>query len=189
MGDHIHHHHHHHVELSDDIILEIFLQLPVKYIFQYRSLSKTSNRLLFDPSFYAQYQRRRRLNRESQQLQLLGFFQGCKSWYWTTIEQEGAPKLSFLPVCKQGMPLTSRPFLKKDWFHLGFLQWFDPLRPPSRDILCVQSHKSCYWFPLSSRISWWFESKVGVVLTTTLCTAESQSIPIHCKLARGSNPF
>lgn len=77
MGDHIHRHRH--VELSDDIILEIFLQLPVKYIFQYRSLSKTSNRLLFDPSFYAQYQRRRRLNRESQQLQLLGFFQGCKS--------------------------------------------------------------------------------------------------------------
>lgn len=111
MGDHIHRHRH--VELSDDIILEIFLQLPVKYIFQYRSLSKTSNRLLFDHSFYAQYQRRRRLNRESQQLQLLGFFQGCKSWYWTTIEQEGAPKLSFLPVCKQGMPLTSRPFFWK----------------------------------------------------------------------------
>lgn len=120
MGDHIHHHHHH-VELSDDIILEIFfLQLPVKYIFQYRSFSKTSNRLLFYPSFYAQYQRRRRLNRESQQLQLLGFFQGCKSWYWTTIEQEGAPKLSFLPVCKQGMPLTSRPFLKRIGFILGF---------------------------------------------------------------------
>lgn len=151
MGDHIHRHRH--VELSDDIILEIFLQLPVKYIFQYRSLSKTSNRLLFDHSFYAQYQRQRRLNRESQQLQLLGFFQGCKSWYWTTIEQEGAPKLSFLPVCKQGMPLTSRPFfLKRIGFILGFFSGLTLCgRHPATYFVCNPVTDQCFLLPRPNR--------------------------------------
>ncbi|KAK9283946.1 hypothetical protein L1049_012203 [Liquidambar formosana] len=107
-------------QLCDDVLIEILLRVPVESVFRFKSVSKTWNHMLSHPSFINKYQTRLRKSSSSSPspFPLLGFFQGsvCRR---RNLPDQAIPRLSFLPTCKQGMPLKSRDFMDKLGFYVG----------------------------------------------------------------------
>ncbi|KAE9454169.1 hypothetical protein C3L33_13926, partial [Rhododendron williamsianum] len=133
--------------LCDDILLDVFLRLPVDSVFRFKSVSKRWNRLLSTPSFRSKYQSMRVGDAEVvlRSPVLLGFFQGSPSYVPKEIRDITTPRLSFLPASQKTTYMKSRKFIDKlDCFFVG----------SSNGIILCGRHPSTYYVcnPVTDRV-------------------------------------
>ncbi|GMY08495.1 F-box protein At5g03970-like [Fagus crenata] len=98
--------------LTDDMIFQILLRLQGKSIFKFKCVSKTLNTsILSNPLFHHNYfmQKQQEKAIAASPLTLLGFFYQhlCEEEYGN---RDQSREISFLPMCKQGVPIASRGF-------------------------------------------------------------------------------
>ncbi|XP_058192749.1 F-box protein At5g03970-like [Rhododendron vialii] len=133
--------------LCDDILLDIFLRLPVDSVFRFKSVSKRWNRLLSAPSFRSKYQSMRVGDAEVvlRSPVLLGFFQGSPFYVPKEIRDITTPRLSFLPASQKTTYMKSRKFIDKlGCFFVG----------SSNGIILCGRHPSTYYVcnPATDRV-------------------------------------